>query len=415
MLRYGRRIFKAVNHNHKPVTAPPSVSICDSSPSLSSFSSSSSSSSSGRSEKYAKTFRNNHNSNKKKNSNTHGSGGNGSAEDESPFLRHLQLLAALVFSGWLAQQAKAPVTHADEGGCGSHPDPVSQPVYSREEVERHCTAETGIWVTYKGGVYDVTAFLANHPGGASKLMLAAGKDLTSLWKKTDYQQHFRSPLVFELLEEMRVGSLRAADVVELLPEELEARPLLHATDHVYDCIVVGSGLSGLQTAKSLISEHKLDPKNVLVLEAQDYFGGRVRQVSDFIPGVHIDVGAEFIHGSHSLLTKFAEEHEVPITRIFVWAHGDGGPLDEPVNGRYGLYYIKNRKTARARLLRFDAQVCASSITTSILSLCLLQLFLNSSPFRALRILYNANRHRHPGQRLPGDQRYAVGHRGAERR
>jgi sulfite oxidase len=45
----------------------------------------------------------------------------------------------------------------------------------------------GIWVTYKEGVYDVTQFVEQHPGGAQRLMLAAGGALDPFWSM--YQQH----------------------------------------------------------------------------------------------------------------------------------------------------------------------------------------------------------------------------------
>ena len=49
-------------------------------------------------------------------------------------------------------------------------------VFTREEVGKHNTLES-LWVTYQGNVYDVTEFAQSHPGGASNLILAAGKDL----------------------------------------------------------------------------------------------------------------------------------------------------------------------------------------------------------------------------------------------
>ena len=118
----------------------------------------------------------------------------------------------------------------------------------------------------------------------------------------------------------------------------------------YDCIVIGSGVSGLSAAHSLIHTHAIDPSKVLVLEAQDYVGGRLQQNSDFIKGVYVELGGEFLHGSNTPLTKFAVSRGEPITQTFVWAPGDGGPLSKPVNGGYGLYYFKHRG-----LLRFDSQ------------------------------------------------------------
>lgn len=50
------------------------------------------------------------------------------------------------------------------------------PEYTPDDVALHRTAESRIWVTYKDGVYDITDFVASHPGGAQKIMLA-GKHL----------------------------------------------------------------------------------------------------------------------------------------------------------------------------------------------------------------------------------------------
>ena len=46
--------------------------------------------------------------------------------------------------------------------------------YTRSEVSKHKDTKDGIWITFKNGVYDITDFVEQHPGGASKIMLAAG-------------------------------------------------------------------------------------------------------------------------------------------------------------------------------------------------------------------------------------------------
>ena len=38
------------------------------------------------------------------------------------------------------------------------------PDYRRSEVQKHRSSETGIWVTYKHGVYDITDYIEAHPG-----------------------------------------------------------------------------------------------------------------------------------------------------------------------------------------------------------------------------------------------------------
>jgi len=86
-------------------------------------------------------------------------------------------------------------------------------VYKRDEVSTHTTKETGIWVTYKDGVYDITNFIINHPGG-DKIMLAAGKAIDPFWRV--YQQHENRGNASKLLEDMLIGKLDPDDVVQVL-------------------------------------------------------------------------------------------------------------------------------------------------------------------------------------------------------
>ena len=51
------------------------------------------------------------------------------------------------------------------------------PTYTREEVAKH-KKSTDCWVVVHGQVYDVTNWLARHPGGARLLMHYAGEDAT---------------------------------------------------------------------------------------------------------------------------------------------------------------------------------------------------------------------------------------------
>mmetsp|Transcript_3509 Transcript_3509/g.5334 ORF Transcript_3509/g.5334 Transcript_3509/m.5334 type:complete len:190 (-) Transcript_3509:491-1060(-) len=51
-----------------------------------------------------------------------------------------------------------------------------------DEVRRHNT-EADAWVVLKGKVYNITPYLAFHPGGREILANSAGKDVTSLFNK----------------------------------------------------------------------------------------------------------------------------------------------------------------------------------------------------------------------------------------
>lgn len=77
-------------------------------------------------------------------------------------------------------------------------------VYTKEEIAQHNSMDRRVWVTYKDGVYDVTEFVEQHPGGASRLLLAAGGALDPFWNM--YKQH-QTQEVKALLEGYRIGNL----------------------------------------------------------------------------------------------------------------------------------------------------------------------------------------------------------------
>jgi len=76
--------------------------------------------------------------------------------------------------------------------------------FTREEVADHSTRDKRVWVTYKDGVYDVTDFLDMHPGGAQRLMLAAGGAIDPFWAM--YAQH-NTDEVRQMLDGYRIGNL----------------------------------------------------------------------------------------------------------------------------------------------------------------------------------------------------------------
>ncbi|KAM4644185.1 sulfite oxidase, mitochondrial isoform 1-T1 [Amazona ochrocephala] len=78
------------------------------------------------------------------------------------------------------------------------------PRYTREEVGRHRSPQDRVWVTHGTDVFDVTDFVELHPGGAEKLLLAAGGALEPFWAL--YAVH-NQPHVLELLREFKVGEL----------------------------------------------------------------------------------------------------------------------------------------------------------------------------------------------------------------
>jgi monoamine oxidase len=59
-----------------------------------------------------------------------------------------------------------------------------------------------------------------------------------------------------------------------------------------DVIVIGAGVSGLAAARTLVSEGL----SVIVLEAQNRIGGRIKTSKDYFGGQTIELGAQWIHG-----------------------------------------------------------------------------------------------------------------------
>uniref|UniRef100_A0A1I7VJP0 sulfite oxidase n=1 Tax=Loa loa TaxID=7209 RepID=A0A1I7VJP0_LOALO len=83
------------------------------------------------------------------------------------------------------------------------------PSYRMEEVKKHGKNAESIWVTYQGGVYDITNFIQSHPGG-DKILLAAGGPIDPYWNI--YQQHLTEETL-EILEELRIGNLDERDIM----------------------------------------------------------------------------------------------------------------------------------------------------------------------------------------------------------
>jgi len=102
------------------------------------------------------------------------------------------------------------------------------PEYTREEVSKHNTEETRIWVIFRSGVYDITDFISAHPG-QDKILLASGSSVEPFWAM--YSQHYHSTVV-SILEEYRIGNLHPNEKI-IPPEsnnlynfECERHPLL---------------------------------------------------------------------------------------------------------------------------------------------------------------------------------------------
>lgn len=83
---------------------------------------------------------------------------------------------------------------------------MAEPTYHRlEEIQKH-TTETDLWFVRNGRVYNVTAFIDQHPGGMDTLMGVAGKDGTA-----DFDAVGHSDSAKEDLERYFIGLIHPDD------------------------------------------------------------------------------------------------------------------------------------------------------------------------------------------------------------
>jgi len=82
------------------------------------------------------------------------------------------------------------------------------------------------------------------------------------------------------------------------------------TKHIHQVIVIGAGAAGLTVAHELA---KAGWHDVVVLEAQDYIGGRIKTAVDW--GDPIELGAEFVHGSHVATWGYVEKLALPAITV----------------------------------------------------------------------------------------------------
>lgn len=79
-------------------------------------------------------------------------------------------------------------------------------VYSFEEVGKHSDRKD-CWLIIDGKVYDVTAFMEEHPGGDEVLLACVGKDATA-----DFEDIGHSDSAKEMMPQYCIGEVDAATI-----------------------------------------------------------------------------------------------------------------------------------------------------------------------------------------------------------
>jgi monoamine oxidase len=110
-------------------------------------------------------------------------------------------------------------------------------------------------------------------------------------------------------------------------------------------VIVGAGMAGLSCAKYLLEHSSF---SILILEASNGAGGRIRRcMRNKTTTEHYELGAEFVHGTDTLLTYLMDwlyqSKRIATDQLeehYSLSHADGGPdTNTTSDGSYGMYYV----------------------------------------------------------------------------
>ncbi|XP_064402409.1 uncharacterized protein LOC135348160 [Halichondria panicea] len=124
---------------------------------------------------------------------------------------------------------------------GSQLQPVTAPIdtgvrhFTSEELSRLCLRHNA-HVAYRGKVYDVSSFVAQHPGGMDQILMGAGRDITQL-----FDSYHKYDTAAKVLDKYYVG--------ELVDNELPVFP----KEGQFYCTVK-------KRVADYMKKHQLDPK-----------------------------------------------------------------------------------------------------------------------------------------------------------
>lgn len=80
--------------------------------------------------------------------------------------------------------------------------------YTLDEVSQHNTVED-LWVVYNGGVYDITKYIDEHPGGEEVVIDVAGTDATEAFEDIGHSDDAREILKGLLIGKVEGGTIKS--------------------------------------------------------------------------------------------------------------------------------------------------------------------------------------------------------------
>ncbi|CAG84528.1 DEHA2A05742p [Debaryomyces hansenii CBS767] len=89
--------------------------------------------------------------------------------------------------------------------------------YTLDEVSQHNTVED-LWVVYNGGVYDITKYIDEHPGGEEVVIDVAGMDATEAFEDIGHSDDAREILKGLLIGKVEGGNIKSPVSTATQPE-----------------------------------------------------------------------------------------------------------------------------------------------------------------------------------------------------
>lgn len=98
--------------------------------------------------------------------------------------------------------------------------------YTLDEVSQHNTVED-LWVVYNGGVYDITKYIDEHPGGEEVVIDVAGMDATEAFEDIGHSDDAREILKGLLIGKVEGGNIKSPVSTATQPESIgSSMPML---------------------------------------------------------------------------------------------------------------------------------------------------------------------------------------------
>ncbi|HVY67662.1 MAG TPA: cytochrome b5-like heme/steroid binding domain-containing protein [Patescibacteria group bacterium] len=117
----------------------------------------------------------------------------------------LVLPVILLLAAGCAAQSKTPSPSAPGQSSPSSLTPTSTPqtAYAMDQVAA-AKSKDKCWAAIGGKVYDLTNWIAKHPGGPDKILGICGTDATAAFGK----QHGSDPRANDVLSTVQIGTLQ---------------------------------------------------------------------------------------------------------------------------------------------------------------------------------------------------------------